>query len=242
MKIQQEIYFSIIPQTLTQSNVSDSAYRVYGTLCRFANKDNGSCFPSIATIGKFCGKSPSTVKRAVKELKESGFIEVIERFETDKGQTSNLYIVKFISAKNNTGRGFNNATGGMPEVVHKPESINQSQDLKSHMNELFNTLVYQIGYKPKTKSEESGWYKVAKELAQANASADELADRIQVFKKQWKDMTLTPYAVNKNWGLLGQMVLENKEPVPYDCSKQGCNWIDLDVIWYCQYCKSEKSK
>ena len=119
MEIQSEVYFSIIPQTLTQSAVSDNAYRVYGTLCRFADKVDGSCYPSVKTIGKYCGKSPSTVHRAIKELQKAGFIEIIQRYEEDKGQTSNLYIVKFINSKNNIGGHVRSDEGGSSDMTDK---------------------------------------------------------------------------------------------------------------------------
>ncbi len=54
-----------------------------------------TCFPSIATIGKQLHISVSTVKRAMKELFEKGFLKREARFVESKngGQTSNLYTV-----------------------------------------------------------------------------------------------------------------------------------------------------
>ena len=245
MEIISEIYFSIIPQTLTQSSVSDSAYRVYGTLCRFADKVDGSCYPSISTIGKYCGKSPSTVKRAIKELKLAGFIEVIERFEEDKGQTSNLYIVKFIGNRNGMGDGSKNGTGGRPNVAHKLESSNQSQYIGKDRSSLYKSLTHNIGYEPKTKNEIGKFNKVIKEISLAGGTAEEITDRVEVYKKKWPTMTLTPTAILKHWTMLGQMVEENKPPVLYDCNNNGHVWIDLNwqgdyKLYQCRYCKDEK--
>ncbi len=55
-----------------------------------------TCFPSIKTIAKECGYSVSTVKRALKDLEEMGYVEKIERYDDRKngGQTSNLYVLK----------------------------------------------------------------------------------------------------------------------------------------------------
>lgn len=52
-----------------------------------------TCFPSITTIGKNLNISVSTVKRAMKELLEKGYVERKARFSEQKngGQTSNLY-------------------------------------------------------------------------------------------------------------------------------------------------------
>ena len=56
---------------------------------------------------------------------------------------------------------------------------------------------------------------------------------------KWKDITLTPYALEKNWSLLETM--RDPKIKKRDCKTEGCNWIDLDVIYYCQFCKKEKS-
>lgn len=54
-----------------------------------------TCYPSLATIGKQLHISLSTVKRAMKELFEKGFLRREARFTEKKngGQTSNLYTV-----------------------------------------------------------------------------------------------------------------------------------------------------
>ncbi len=41
MQFKNQVYFSIIPEWLTESEVSDNAFRVYSTLCRYADKDSG---------------------------------------------------------------------------------------------------------------------------------------------------------------------------------------------------------
>ena len=58
----------------------------------------GSCFPALKTIASECGYSLSTVKRALRELCEAGYIVIQERFDERKngGQTSNLYTLSDI--------------------------------------------------------------------------------------------------------------------------------------------------
>lgn len=58
----------------------------------------GSCFPALKTIASECGYSLSTVKRALRELCEAGYIVKQERFDERKngGQTSNLYTLSDI--------------------------------------------------------------------------------------------------------------------------------------------------
>lgn len=48
-------------------------------------------YPAKATIAARMDKSPKTVQRYLKALEEAGLIRRIERFEANKGQTSNEY-------------------------------------------------------------------------------------------------------------------------------------------------------
>lgn len=48
-------------------------------------------YPAKATIAARMDKSPKTVQRYLKSLEEAGLIRRIERFEANKGQTSNEY-------------------------------------------------------------------------------------------------------------------------------------------------------
>lgn len=76
------------------SGLKPRARLVLQSLIYHADKD-GFCFPSIKTIATECGYSLSTVKRALNELCEAGYIEKTARFDDRKngGQTSNLYML-----------------------------------------------------------------------------------------------------------------------------------------------------
>ena len=244
MQIVSEFYFSIVPEWLIESDVSDNALRVYSALYRFADKDDGTCWPSIATIGAKCNKSSSSVKRAIKELKELGAIEVKERYLEDQGQTSNLYILKLNPAfKSDTPPQTKSEQGGSSNMTHKPKSFNHSHNYKTDSDKgiIFLALSEHM-YQPKTKNEISIFNKVAKDLAEIDASTDEIEERIYIYKKKWPNITLTPFALSKNWTLLGEMYDKNKPPKERDCEQEGHGWVDLDVIFHCRYCKKEKVK
>ena len=239
MEIQQQIYFSIIPEWLTESKISDNAFRVYSTLCRYADKHSGECYPSIKSIGQRCHKSPSTVKRALKKLEDHGAIKVESRY-IDNSQTSNLYTVIF-----DLGMGVKSDMGVGSNVDHKLKSSNQSHIIpvdKSDRKGLFKALANSLGYEPKTKQEISAFNKVIKDISEAGGTAEQIEQRVEVYKNKWKGITLTPFALAKHWSKLGQMYDENKPAEKYDCEKKGHKWIDLDVIFYCQMCKKEKNK
>lgn len=243
MQIVSEFYFSIIPEWLISSNLSDNAIRVYTALYRFADKNDGTCYPSVATIGKKCNKSPSSVKRGLKELKQIGAIEVRERYIEEKGQTSNLYILKLNPAfKNELGGQVISDMGGSSDMDYKPKKNNQSQYIekdKKNRSKIYMTLTEHL-YKPTTKTEIGGFNKVAKSLDEIGATPDQVLEKIEIYKSKWKDITLTPYALEKNWSLLETM--KEKKPKIRDCKIDGHQWIDLDVIFFCNICKEEKAK
>ena len=74
------------------SELRPRARLVLQVLVLHCNKE-GECFHSIKTIAAKCGYGISTVKRALDELVEAGYIVKQARFDERKngGQTSNLY-------------------------------------------------------------------------------------------------------------------------------------------------------
>lgn len=74
-----------------ESNSKSRALSVLLYLIDRSNKDL-KCFLAIPTMAKQLHISVSTVKRALKELVEEGFVKKESRFrEMNRGQTSNLY-------------------------------------------------------------------------------------------------------------------------------------------------------
>ena len=84
-----------------QSDLKPRARLVLNCLALHSNKE-GQCFPSIKTIAKECGYSVNTVKRALDDLVEAGFVIKEARFDTERkhgGQTSNLYTLNIVQPK-----------------------------------------------------------------------------------------------------------------------------------------------
>ena len=55
-----------------------------------ANRD-GECWPSIKTIAKELKLSPSTVRRALQDLRKAKLIETEQRYRKKGGKSSLLY-------------------------------------------------------------------------------------------------------------------------------------------------------
>jgi len=68
-----------------------TALAVYIALCRYANADK-TCFPSTKTIMDKLGiASRETLKRAMRKLKDTHLVDVIENYREDGSQMSNTY-------------------------------------------------------------------------------------------------------------------------------------------------------
>lgn len=76
-----------------QSNLKARAVSVLSYLCDRSDNNTLTCFPSLKTIAKCLHIGLSTVKRAMAELVEKGFVVKNPRFSEKKNgaQTSNLY-------------------------------------------------------------------------------------------------------------------------------------------------------
>lgn len=82
-------------QLAYQSKLKSRALQVLLYLIDRANKEQ-TCFPAVSTIGRELHISISTVKRAMRELVETGYVKKESRFrEGNRGQTSNLYTLYF---------------------------------------------------------------------------------------------------------------------------------------------------
>ena len=66
------------------------AVTVYIYLYDRANKQ-GECWPAISTISKALKLSPSTVRRAIKDLQKECLLETEQRYRTKGGKSSLLY-------------------------------------------------------------------------------------------------------------------------------------------------------
>jgi DNA-binding MarR family transcriptional regulator len=74
-------------------DLPNRAKAVYMYLRDRAGAD-GSCWPSIRTIGRELGLSRSTVKRAITDLVESGHLVKEHRYRENGSKSSCLYTVR----------------------------------------------------------------------------------------------------------------------------------------------------
>src|SRR5699024_1959208 len=85
---------------MTRSIVNDESnglkpvdIAVYSVLCMYADNDDMSAYPSVDTIAKKSRCSERTVYRSLDNLKEGGYIDIINRKDKRGFKTSNQYIL-----------------------------------------------------------------------------------------------------------------------------------------------------
>ncbi len=69
------------------------ALSVYIYLSDRANK-NAECWPAIPTIAADLKLSPSTVRRALRDLRKAGLVETRQRYREKGGKSSLLFTLK----------------------------------------------------------------------------------------------------------------------------------------------------
>ena len=119
-------------QLAYQSQLKSRALQVLLYLIDRANKEQ-TCFPAVPTIGRELHISISTVKRAMRELVEAGYVKKESRFrEGNRGQTSNLYTLFFTEDRAELQK-------EKVETHQEEQSVNVSEKQMEKAEQLENT-------------------------------------------------------------------------------------------------------
>lgn len=78
---------------LYRMDLPHRAVSVYIYLYDRTNK-NGECWPAIPTIASELKLSPSTVRRALRDLRKEGLLETEQRYREKGGKSSLLYKIQ----------------------------------------------------------------------------------------------------------------------------------------------------
>lgn len=68
------------------------AVSVYIYLAERADRE-GKCWPAVPTIARELKLSPTTVRRAVRDLRKAGLIRTEQRYRDSGGKSSLLYVL-----------------------------------------------------------------------------------------------------------------------------------------------------
>lgn len=109
--LDSDIRFSIIPEWILDSTLSDKAIRLYGIIARYADNETLQAFPSRETLAKRARCHVKSVDRAVHELINAGALFKEQRKNGGEWQ-SNVYTLRRIPIRR--GRDTDVATLGTP--------------------------------------------------------------------------------------------------------------------------------
>lgn len=91
--VNSDIRFSIIPEWILDSDISDRAIRVYCILARYADSETLQAFPSRETLAKRAHCHYKSIDRAIDELVKIGAIVKRHR-KSGESYQSNLYTLR----------------------------------------------------------------------------------------------------------------------------------------------------
>jgi DNA-binding transcriptional regulator YhcF (GntR family) len=69
-------------------------FRVFMVLSQFAYGNKDFSYPSLQTLADICDMSPNTVKTAIKELEELGFVIQVQVLDENEENQNNIYIIR----------------------------------------------------------------------------------------------------------------------------------------------------
>lgn len=87
--------FTQVANSMIKYIKNGNHFKVYVYLCSLYNKRFDYAFPSLTTIAEDCSMSLNTVKSAIKNLCELGYIKK-GKYENNGGHHSNVYYIKYI--------------------------------------------------------------------------------------------------------------------------------------------------
>lgn len=123
---------------LAESELSTSARLVAVMLMYHVNRKNGLCYPSISTLALDCGCQPTTIKKALSELKELGFVEWETKILPRTSTRVNHYNLLFAHWSENGQWNdqpydqSNDQPSGRSNIGHKPiKPIKQKEELNT---------------------------------------------------------------------------------------------------------------
>ena len=93
--------FTRIPKVsdLIMAGVPTEAIATYAALADHANNRTGLCWPKMETLAKRLSRSPRTIQRHLRLLKEKGLVEFVERRRDGRGRFgAYLYRVLHVAA------------------------------------------------------------------------------------------------------------------------------------------------
>ncbi|QDP60659.1 MAG: hypothetical protein Unbinned1469contig1000_38 [Prokaryotic dsDNA virus sp.] len=248
MYFETDVKFNIVARWVIESDISDKSKVIYSVLCGFADSE-GKCYPSRSTIAKRAGCSIKSVDRAIKDLETIKAIKVFREKKPDGSNKVNQYFLNRFE-----GRVIQDARGS--EVsdtrVAPAETLKENHIKKTTRRRdfIFEELAESCGidWNKATKNELGRLQKATKQLKEIKATPEEIRAVADWYKKNWKEIEITPTAIVSNYSSILRRVEEKEKTEKiWNCSEMGHKFrntgyehIDYE-LHHCIYCAEEKT-
>jgi hypothetical protein len=160
-----------------------------------------------------------TIQRNLRELEDSGLLEIRARARDDGGRTTNDY---YLHHRPRGGDGDTDVTGGGDMAVggdgdtdvtiqrkeHQERTIQKNLE-DSPRDPVWDALVDLFG--PPTESTRSLYGRITKSLTQAEANPEQIQVRAWRLANTWGVAKLTITSLEKHWGRFGSPLAEVDE-------------------------------
>jgi hypothetical protein len=156
-RIETDIRFSIIPEWVIDSPISDRAIRIYGILARYADNETLQAFPSRELLAKRSQCSAKSVDRALEELIGVGAVVKHHR-KSGNGYISNVYTLRRVGTQLSPGRDTavprvgTQLSPGRDTTVQltrttelEPSELEPQNDIRSFFEDFWNVYPRKVG-------------------------------------------------------------------------------------------------
>ncbi|HEK2899651.1 TPA: helix-turn-helix domain-containing protein [Proteus mirabilis] len=188
--------------------------------------DKGECFPSYETIARHCEISRQSAINHIKSLCKKGFVRKVTR-KTDKGHTSNLYILDLEAKSLDEG-----SQNSVPEVVKEFDHGSQtvglggSQKFLPRTSQSFNQSI-----NPKKLSSDDS--KPAKQISINRQAKIPYQEIMQAFNESAGDRLPNAESLNdKRKRAISKFLKELKEPTVESAKNYFDYFMETASAWY----------
>lgn len=188
--------------------------------------DKGECFPSYETIARHCEISRQSAINHIKSLCKKGFVRKVTR-KTDKGHTSNLYILDLETKSLDEG-----SQNSVPEVVKEFDHGSQtvglggSQKFLPRTSQSFNQSI-----NPKKISSDDS--KPAKQISVNRQTKIPYEEIMQAFNESAGDRLPNAESLNdKRKRAISKFLKELKEPTVESAKNYFDYFMETASAWY----------
>lgn len=222
-------HFARVPDALIfATNLTPMAVRVWAALDRYAGI-GGECWPGMNGLARRLEVHRATLRRAMTELEEAGWLTIVERFDEDGGQRSNLYVIyrtpraragaRRVATETAGEVASGSAAGSRPDARQNENQENENQENEKPLapstldagsvaverrarppDLLWEAVLEACGITgTPTPSARGAYNRAVADLRAVEATPEEVIGRAAMFRARWPGASLTPTALARRW-------------------------------------------